>query len=133
MDQEKGHGEKRSRKQEQFIAALLSQPTVEAAAKTVGIGNTTAWRWRNDPAFADQYRGATREAMRHAAALLQGAAREAVDTLRKIQSEGESEAARVSAARTILEMALKAADVEDIQQRLDALEQAIQANGRNPQ
>jgi hypothetical protein len=133
MDPENGHGKKRSWKQEQFIAALLSHPTVEAAAKAVGIGDTTAWRWRNDSAFAEQYREATRDAMRHAGALLQGAAREAVDTLRAILSKGESEAARVSAARTILEMALKAADVEDIQQRLDALEQAVQANGRNAQ
>jgi hypothetical protein len=125
MDQAKGHGEKRSRKQEQFIAALLSYPTVEAAAKTVGIGDVTAWRWRNDPAFAERYREATRESMRHAAALLQGAAREAVDTLREIQSKAESEAARVSAARTILDMALKAADLEDVQRRLDALEQAV--------
>jgi hypothetical protein len=42
MDQPEGHGEKRSRKQEQFIAALLSYPTVEAAAKAAGIGNVTA-------------------------------------------------------------------------------------------
>jgi hypothetical protein len=41
---------KRSRKQEQFIAALLSHSTVEAAAKVVGIGNVTAWKWRKDPA-----------------------------------------------------------------------------------
>jgi hypothetical protein len=125
MNQAKGHGEKRSRKQEQFIAALLSYPTVEAAAKEVGIGDVTAWRWRKDPAFDDQYREATRDAMHQAAARLQGAAREAVDTLRKIQSEGESEAARVSAARTILDMALKAADLEDVQRRLDALEQVV--------
>jgi hypothetical protein len=62
--------------------------------------------------------------MHQAAALLQGAAREAVETLRAILSEGKSEAARVSAARTILDMAIKAADLEDVQQRLDALEQA---------
>ena len=36
--------------QEQLIAALLSCPTVEAAAKAVGIGNVTAWKWRKDPA-----------------------------------------------------------------------------------
>jgi len=44
---------------------------------------------------------------------------------REIQRSGESESARVSAARTILEQALKAADPEDVQQRLDALEQAV--------
>ena len=94
------------------------------AAKAVGIGNVTAWKWRKDPAFDKQYREATREAMHQAAALLQGAAREAVETLRAILSNGESEAARVSAARAILEMAVKAAELEDVQQRLDALEQA---------
>ncbi|HEY6340444.1 MAG TPA: hypothetical protein VIY49_03045 [Bryobacteraceae bacterium] len=133
MNEAKGHGEKRSRKQEQFIAELLSHPTVEAAAKAVGIGHVTSWRWLKDPAFAERYREATRGATRQAAALLQGAARQAVATLREIQSKGASEAARVSAARTILEMAFKAADVEDIQQRLDTLEQAVQANRRNPQ
>ncbi|HEY6343792.1 MAG TPA: hypothetical protein VIY49_20040 [Bryobacteraceae bacterium] len=49
----------------------------------------------------------------------------AVDALREITSAGESESARVSAARTILEMAIKAADVEDIQKRLDSVEQAL--------
>ena len=63
--------------------------------------------------------------MHQAAALLQGAAREAVETLRAILSKAESEAARVSVARTILDMALKAAGLEDVQQRLDALEQAV--------
>ena len=46
---------------------------------------------------------------------------------REIQRSGESESARVSAARTILEQALKAADLEDVQQRLDALEQAVKS------
>ena len=32
-----GHGEKKSRKAEQFIAALLSYPSIEAAAKSIGI------------------------------------------------------------------------------------------------
>jgi hypothetical protein len=125
MNEANGHGEKRSRKQEQFIAALLSYPTVEAAAKAVGIGKVTAWQWRKDPVFTERYREATREAMRQAAARLQGAACESVDTLRAIQSKAESEAARVSAARTILDMAVKAADLDDVQQRLDALEQAL--------
>jgi hypothetical protein len=50
----KSHGEKRSRKTEQFIAALLTEPTVEAAAKKAEIGDVTAWRWMKDRAFVDQ-------------------------------------------------------------------------------
>jgi hypothetical protein len=120
-----GHGEKKSRKAEQFIAALLTHPTIEAATKAVGISEATAWRWMKNPEFAAHYREARREAMRHTTARLQEAAREAVECLREVQRTGESESARVSAARTILEQALKAVDLEDVQQRLDELERAV--------
>jgi hypothetical protein len=42
MQPGEGHGEKRTRKQEQLIAALLSHPTIEAAAKSLGISDATA-------------------------------------------------------------------------------------------
>lgn len=124
-----GHGEKKSRKSEQFIAALLSNPTIEAAAKSAGISDATAWRWLKDPKFAEQYRDARREAMRQTTARLQEAAGESVECLREVQRDGESESARVSAARTILEQALKAVDLEDVQQRLDALEANLKTKG----
>jgi hypothetical protein len=71
--------------------------------------------------------------MRHTTARLQGASLEAVGVLREIQRAGESESARVSAARTILEQALKAADLEDVQHRLDALEQAVKSQPERSQ
>jgi hypothetical protein len=120
-----GHGEKRTRKQEQLIAALLSHPTIEAAAKSIGISDATAWRWMKTSEFQVAYREARREAMRQTTARLQEAAREAVDALREVQRTGESESARVSAARTILEQAIKAADLEEVQARLEALEKAL--------
>jgi hypothetical protein len=129
----KGHGAKRSRKTEQFIAGLLTEPTVEGGEEGGNRADVTAWRWMKDRAFGDQYREARREAMRHTTARLQGAALESVDALREIQRCGESESARVSAARTILEQALKAADLEDVQQRLDALEQGVKSQPERSQ
>jgi hypothetical protein len=67
-----------------------------------------------DPMVSEQYREVRREAMRHTTARLQEAAGEAVECLREVQRSGESESARVSAARAILEQALKAVDLEDI-------------------
>src|SRR5581483_8229194 len=125
----KGHGEKKSRKAEEFITALVSHPTIEAAAKAVGISNATAWRWIQDPEVGKEYARARRRAMEHATARIQEAAGEAVECLREVQRSGESESARVSAARTILDTAFKAADLEDVQARLDALEQAIKDKG----
>jgi hypothetical protein len=43
-----------------------------------------------------------------------------------MQEDGESESARVAAARTILEQALKALDLQDIQERLEAVERTLE-------
>ena len=117
-----GHGEKKSRKLEGFIAAMLAQPTVEAAAKAAGISYVAAWRWMKDEAVIARYRAARRDAMQHALARLEQAASGAVECLAEVQSKGESESARVSAARTILETALKVVELNDIQERLAELE-----------
>ena len=120
-----GHGEKRSRKSEQFISALLTCPTVEAAARAAHISETTAWRWMKDPDFKKRFWEVQREAMRQTTARLQQASAEAVDALRDVQRNGESESARVAAARTVLEQAVKAQDLQDIQERLEAVERSL--------
>ena len=112
---------------DEFIVALLANPSVEAAAAAVGIGRVTAWRWLKDPDVIARCREARRDALRHTTARLQEAARASVECLDKVQHEGESESARVSAARTLLELSLKAADTEDIHSRLDLLEQAVKS------
>jgi hypothetical protein len=117
-----GHGEKKSRKLDQFIAGLLAYPSVEAAAESVGIGIATARRWLKDPAVVESYRVARRDAMQHALARLEQAASGSVECLAEVQSKGESESARVSAARCILETALRSVELNDIQERLDKLE-----------
>ncbi len=40
-------------KQEKAITALLSQPTIEAAAASLGINPATVHRWLQDPAFTE--------------------------------------------------------------------------------
>jgi Holliday junction resolvasome RuvABC DNA-binding subunit len=119
-------GSKKSRKVEQLIAALLTSATIADAAKVAGIGDKTARRWMKDPDFAEQYRLARRSCMDQATAALQQAMSESVEALREIQFGGESEAARVSAARTIIDNALRSRESEDISARLDALEAALE-------
>ena len=53
-----GHGEKRSRKQEQAIASLLREATLESAAQAVGVGESTLRRWLQQPEFHRAYRAA---------------------------------------------------------------------------
>jgi hypothetical protein len=125
----RGHGDKRSRKLDQFIAALLANSSVEAAAQATQIGRATAHRWLQDPDVVQRLAEARRDAMKAAMSKLQQAASTSVDCLCEIQREGESESARVSAARCILEQALRAAELGDIEERLAKLETI--AKGRN--
>ena len=120
----KGHGEKLSRKQEALISALLTTPTLADAAHTAGIGEVTAWRWLKDATVQAAYREARRAVVQHAITQVQQATGEAVATLRAVMHAPEATAsAKVSAAKTILDTAVKAVELEDLEARIAALEQ----------
>jgi hypothetical protein len=112
-----------------FIAGLLSHATVEDAAAAAKISASTGWRYLRDPAVPSGMREASRSTMNQAKVLLQAASVEAVACLRKIMREAENESVQVSAAKTILEMGLRAIELDDIEERLDKLEQI--AKSRN--
>lgn len=118
-----GHGEKFSRQQEAAIIGLMSKPTITAAARAGGVSVATLRRWLADPEFAAAYRVARRDAMHQATARLQRAATAAVTALESIVRAPKSgEAARVSAARTILELGLRAVESDELLARLEHLE-----------
>ena len=122
-----GHGEKLTRKQEQAIAALLAAPSVGEAAQQTGVSEPTLYRWLKHDAFQTAYRAARREVVRQAVAHLQRASGEAVHTLQAIMGNAEAPAsARVSAARTVLDTAIKAVELEDLEARIAMLEQQRQ-------
>ncbi len=61
-----GHGAKFGRKQEQAIAALLTQPSMEAAARSIGIAVKTLRTWLKVPEFHRSYLDARREVVSQA-------------------------------------------------------------------
>lgn len=120
-----GHGSKFSRKKEAAIAALLTQRNVEEAARAAGIGTQTLIRWLKLPEFQSEYREARRSAFSQSNARLQQGASAAVSTLLKIMVDANAPAsARVRAADRVLDRAKQAIEIEDIEVRLAALEQA---------
>lgn len=122
-----GHGTKYTRKQEEAIAALLSQRSVEEAARSIGIGTTTLLRWQRLPEFQNAYREARRAAFGQSVARLQQASSAAVSTLLKIMIDPNAPASsRVRAAESVLEHAAKAIEIEDVEARVAALELTMQ-------
>jgi hypothetical protein len=55
MSVKTGRGSKLPRKAGQAISALLHFPTIEEAAKSIGIAETTLSRWLKDSDFRTAY------------------------------------------------------------------------------
>jgi len=121
------HGSKLTRKKEEAIAALLTEPTIAGAAKKAGISESSILRWLKDEEFQTEYRKARRESVSAAISLLQHASGQAVTTLVEVMLDPESSGSvKISAARTVLENSLKAIELEDLAQRIQALETAVE-------
>jgi len=113
------------RKQEDAIAALLTQRNVEEAARAAGIGVRTLLRWLKLPEFQSAYRQARRDAFGQAIARLQQGTSAAATTLLKVMIDpGAPASVRVRAADSVLNHATKAIEIEEIEARVAALEQA---------
>jgi transposase-like protein len=128
----KGHGSKFGRKQEEAIAALLTQRNVDEAAKSIGVTQQTLLRWMQVPEFDAAYRKARRAAFSQSTARLQQATSAAVSTLLKIMVDTNAPpSVRVRAADSVLDHAKQAIEIEDVEVRVAALEQAAELAKRS--
>jgi hypothetical protein len=127
-----GHGSKFGRKKEDAIAALLTHRNIEEAAKAANIAATTLLRWLKVPEFHESYRDARRAAFGQSIARLQQGTSAAATTLLKTMIDADTPASvKVRAAEAILNHAAKAIEIEDIEARVTALEQAAERTGQN--
>jgi hypothetical protein len=116
------------RKQEDAIAALLTQRNVEEAARAAGIGTRTLLRWLKLPVFQAAYRKARRDAFGQAIARLQQGTSAAATTLLKTMIDPNTPASvRVRAAEAIFTHAAKSIEIEDVETRVTALEESVAA------
>lgn len=114
--------------------ALLAHETIADAAKASGVAPRTAFRWLQEPAFQTAYRAARRQIVEHSLSVLQRATSEAVETLRR-NLHGVQPAVQVSAARSILEFGIRAVEVDDLSERVEQIESALESQqdgGRKP-
>ena len=121
-----GHGNKLSRKGEMAIAALLSHPSIPAAAKSIGVSEKSLWRWLKRHDFREAFLEARRQVIRQSLTTIQTAMEEAVQTLRDVMNDPESPpASRVSSAKAVIDFALKGLELEDLEHRISMLEERM--------
>lgn len=123
----KGHGAKFGRKQEEAIAALLTQRNIDEAAKAIRVAPNTLLKWMKFPEFQTAYREARRAAFGQAVARLQQGTAAAATTLLKTMIDSNTPASvKVRAAEAIFNHAAKAIEIEDIEARVADLERAAE-------
>jgi AICAR transformylase/IMP cyclohydrolase PurH len=112
---------------EECIVALLSNRTVEEAARSANISTKTLLRWHKDPEFDTAYGAAKRSAFGQAIARLHHLSSAAVTVLGKVMLDLTTPPGiKIRAADSILAHAAKALETEDLERRLTELERAAE-------
>ena len=117
---------KLSPKKEKVLLALLSCGSIGESAKQSGMSERSIYRLLRDPQFQGHYQAAKQDIMKGTLARLQHASQAATKTLCQVMEDIEAPAhSRVAAARTVLEMALRATEMETIGDRIERLESRL--------
>ena len=120
-------GQNATRLVERAVIAVLTKSTFRAAAREIGKSPRTLRRLMATPEFEAAYRDAKASLIRTATNVLSNNAGRAAGVLRKVFDDRKStDAARVSAAVSTIRLVLEAHEMEELEQRITALEK-----GRN--
>ena len=116
---------------EKILSALIATKTIGAAAVTAGVSERTIYSRLADDDFRAEYERRQSMTLDAACKALQAAMTDATDVLTSIMKEaGTSPAARISAARSVLEYGYKLTELTDLAARVAALETAAKEAGR---
>jgi len=122
--------EKLTPRQQKALLALLNEPTVLKAAQASGVGERTLHRWIREPEFKRAYREALRESFSQTVALLHRYGPLAVATLAGVtQAQDAPHSAKVAASSAMLKHGRESIELDDLAERVEAVERAQRANG----
>ncbi len=110
--------------QRRAIEALLTQPSVQEAARESEVASRTLYRWLRDPNFQQALHEAEGRALGALARRLIAKGARAVDVLSEAM-EGGATSLQVRAARIVLESLLKLREQYSIEERLTRLEEIV--------
>ena len=114
---------KRTIADETVLSALLSCPTLEAAAAECGLSVRQLHERRKDPQLLRQLPEAQSAALAGTVRYLQHHTATAAQTLAELCQNAQQEQTRLQAARALLEQAARLTETVDFDRRLAALEE----------
>ena len=120
-----------NRRQRKFIAALLTAPTIEEAAKQAGIGERTAYRYLKHPEVKQVLSQALDDAMGQATRRAIDAMTGALETLIEIHSDKDTpKSTRVAAAKALVASGPQLREALELAERVTGLEERLTGGGQ---
>jgi transposase len=113
-------------RQEKAIMLLLQNKKMEEVAQKLGISTKTLYRWLKQDAFKERFQEVRQELFNEALDSLKTLTKQAIDTLEDVIKNGTKETSRVTASKTVLELALRLKEVEELEKRVEELEKIVE-------
>jgi phosphoglycolate phosphatase-like HAD superfamily hydrolase len=127
----RGHGMKSAAAREKAILALLTERTLDRAARRCGLSERTLRRWQTEDAEFKADLEAVRSALFQAGiSRIQTLVGRAIDTLEDLLAATESSSVRLGAARTIAEIGIHQHEADAILRKLGEIEAAQERRRR---
>jgi hypothetical protein len=112
-------------KQKKGLAAILTQPTLTAAAQAAGVAGKTMDRWLKQPAFMAELKTKQAAVIDRASGRLIQELGKAIDTLANLAENAESESVRRQAAGELIDKCFAIRERTELEARLSELEKAV--------
>lgn len=122
----------RKKADDPLLMALACGATVDSAARQCKLCVRTVYRRLEDPDFRQRLQDLRADMFQRMAATLTAAGSEAVRTMLDLLKPANPPATRLGAARSVLEMGMKAREFAELEDRLTALESQAQRNANGP-
>jgi phage terminase small subunit len=114
-------------KQKHLLTILVETPNITDAAKRAGIGRSTAQRWLREPCFKAELASLRRTSTEEAMNSVHSYTAKAVDRLALLM-DSSNEWLQRRVCMDILNRSLKIREVEGLEERIRALEEAFDKN-----
>jgi transposase len=113
-------------RQRRAIPAMLEGKTIEAAAKIAGVSKTTLYEWMKQKPFHARLEEARADLFKEGMDIIKAASGKAARRLIELL-DARNENTRRLTAREILALSLKISETQEIEKRLERLEEILEA------
>lgn len=117
-----GNG-RRTRGRQMLALGLARGLTVRDAAKEAGISERQAFRRLSDQTFQSEVRRLRDDIVHRTCSMLSEAGLAAVTTLKILMQEAPTDAVRLSAAKSVLDLGLRLREADGVLSRIEKLEE----------